>query len=112
LSFVDRRENKEEGGKTMEEKKTGVDFDPKSMGEEVLKFMKSSFEATFDNVIKIQDLNEKMLKEMAEKGKEMQSETAKAVEDFIENSKKGRDDYRKVVEDGFKRMEEMLKEEK
>lgn len=99
---------------TSEQKeKTGfAGFDPYTVSENVLKFMKSSFDATFDNVVKIQDLNEKMLKDMLEKGKGMQADAVKMVNDFIENAKKGRDAYQKVMEDGFKNMKEMQKTEK
>jgi len=87
-------------------------FDPKNAGADMLKFMKSSFDATFDNVVKIQDLNEKMFKDMIGKGSEMQTEGMAMVNDFIENAKKGRDDYKKVMEDGFKKVEETLTAEK
>ena len=95
----------------MEEKKKEW-FDPKNMGDDFLNFMKSSFDATFDNVVKIQDLNEKMLKDLLDKGKEGQDEAGKMVNDFIDNAKKGRDEYKKVMEDGFKKVEDMLKTEK
>jgi len=87
-------------------------FDPKNAGADMLKFMKSSFDATFDNVVKIQDLNEKMFKDMIGKGSEMQTDGMAMVNDFIENAKKGRDDYKKVMEDGFKKVEETLTAEK
>ncbi len=92
----------------MEEKKK-EGFDPKNMAGDFLNFMKSSFDATFDNVVKIQDLNEKMLKDMLDKGKEMQGDSVKMVNDFIENAKKGRDEYKKVMKDGFKKVEDILK---
>ena len=92
----------------MEEKNKEA-YDPAKMCGDFCKFMKSSFDATFDNVVKIQDLNEKMLKDMAAKGKDMQEEGAKMIDEFLENAKKGRDEYKKVMEEGFKKMEEMLK---
>ena len=93
-----------------DEKKEG--FDPSSMGKDVFSFMKSSFDTAFDNMVKIQDLNEKMFKDTIGKGKEAQTDGVKMVNDFVENAKKGRDEYRKLVEDGFKKMEDMFKGEK
>ncbi len=87
-------------------------IDPKKVSEDMLKLMKSSFEATFDNVIKVQDMNEKVFKDMLEKSKEMGDDAVKMVNDFIENAKKGRDEYRKATEDGFKKIEDMLKTKK
>lgn len=98
--------------KKLEEKTVFAGFDPKSIGDEVLKLMKSSFDATFENVMKIQDLNEKMLKDMLEKGKEMRADSVKMMNDLIENANRGRDKYRKVMEDGFKNMGEILKKQK
>lgn len=91
-----------------EKKLSGIQFDPKSTGEEVLKFMKSSFDASFDNVVKVQDLNEKMLNEMIQKGEAVQKDTMKMVQDFAAQAKQERDKYRQAVEDGFKRMQQML----
>lgn len=91
------------------EEKNKDGYDPGKMCGDFCKFMKSSFDTTFDNVVKMQDLNEKMLKDMLEKGKDMQSESVKMVNEFLENAKKGRDEYKKVMEDGFKKMDQMLK---
>ncbi len=95
-----------------EKKKEGFGFDPANAGEEVLQFMKSSFDATFDNMVKIQDLNEKMLKEMIEKGEVVKQDAAKKMNEFMEKAKQERDQYRKVMEEGFKKMESMFKTEK
>ncbi len=93
-----------------EEKREG--FDPSNMGKDVLSFMKSSFDTTFDNMVKIQDLNSKMFKDMIGKGKEVQEDGVKMVDDFVENAKKGRDEYRRLMEDGFQKIEDMFKGEK
>jgi polyhydroxyalkanoate synthesis regulator phasin len=95
-----------------EKKKEEFGFDPANVGDEVLQFMKSSFDATFDNMVKIQDLNEKMLKEMIEKGEAVQQDAEKKMNEFMEKAKQERDQYRKVMEDGFKKMESMFKTEK
>ncbi len=84
-------------------------FDPKTVSEDVLKMMKLSFDTTFDNMVKIQDLNDKILKDMLKKSSEVQTDAVKMVNDFIENAKKGRDEYRKIIEDGYKSVSEILK---
>ena len=90
--------------------KTGFDgFGTKAATEQFLKLMRSSFDATFENVVKIQTMNEKMLKDMIAKGKELQTDGVKAVDEFIANANKGRDEYKKAVEEGFKKVEQMMK---
>lgn len=83
-------------------------FDFKTGGADVLKLMKSSFDTAFSNTEKIQDLNQKMLKDMMELGEEIQADTMKIADTLIENAKKGRDQYKKVIETGFKKVEEMI----
>ncbi len=90
-------------------KQSGFLFDPKSASDEMMKLMKNSFEASFDNVTKVQDMNEKMLKEIIQQSKSVQDDALKMVNDFIANAKKGQDTYRKAMEDGFKKVEQMLK---
>jgi len=92
-----------------EKAKAGFGMDPKAMGDDVLQFMKSSFDATFDNLVKIQDLNENMLKEMIDKGEAVQKDSTKMVQDFMTQAKKERDKYRQAMEDGFKNVEHLLK---
>jgi hypothetical protein len=104
-----RLEKREKTGLENKEITNFAGFDPKTVSDDVIKFMTSSFDATFNNVVKIQDMNEKMLKEMLEKSKGMQADSVKMVNDFIENAKKGQDEYRKVMEDGFKKIEETVK---
>lgn len=102
----------------MKENKSFTGNDPESTRKEVVKLrtqmtiMKSSFNASFDNLVNIQALHEKMLNDMLEKGRGTKAETVKMVKDFIENVKKERDEYRKTMEDVFEKMAEMLKTEK
>jgi hypothetical protein len=70
--------------------------------------MKSSFDLTFGTVTKVQDLNERILKEAVQLGKEVQADALKMTEELIEKTKKGRNEYRKLVEEGFKKVEETL----
>ena len=82
-------------------------FDPTSVTKDALKTMKSSFDMSFTYVTKIQDLSEKMLRETAELGKVMQTDSTKVIEQCIENAKKGRIEQKKVVDDYFKKAEEL-----
>lgn len=83
-------------------------FFPKNAGEEVLKFWKLSFDTAFDNMAKIQDYNQKLVDEMYSKTKEMQADATKALTDFTKSAKKGQDEYKKVVDAGFEKLQEMI----
>jgi hypothetical protein len=61
-----------------------------------LNLMKFSFDVAFGNVMKLQDFNMKMLKDMLEKSKDVQADTVQAVSDFIESAREGRDEYKKM----------------
>jgi len=78
-------------------------------GEEMLKFMKSTFDATFENVAKIQSMNERVLREMIEKGKELQGDGNRVLEEFIEKAHRGQSEYKKTIDDGFKKLEDLMK---
>jgi hypothetical protein len=89
-------------------KATDAGLFPKTFGEDYLKLMKFSFETAFENAVKVQDLNVKIWQDLYDAGKEAQSEAYKMVDGLIDDAKKGRVEYKKAVEDGFKKVEEML----
>jgi ElaB/YqjD/DUF883 family membrane-anchored ribosome-binding protein len=83
-------------------------FDTKSVSENFLKMMKYSLDTTFDSLAKIQEFNDKILKDTITTSKQIQADAEKIVGEWSENSKKGWDEYRKVVEKGFKQAEELI----
>lgn len=87
-------------------------FDPRVVTENVLKLVKFSIDTTFDNAAKIQELNDKVFRDMIEAGKKVQEDAVNAVDELSKNVKKGITDYRKAVEDGFKKVEELLQAQK
>jgi len=96
----------------MEEKGIFGGFDPSMMTDDILKLIRFSFDVAFDNVVKVQDFNVKMLKDMLEKSKDVQSDTVKVVSDFIESARKGRDEYKKMITEGLDKVGEMLAKKK
>ena len=96
----------------MEEKGMFGGFEPTMMVEDVLKFMRFSFDVAFGNVMKLQDFNMKMFKDMLEKSKDVQADTVQVVSDFIESARKGRDEYKKMITEGLEKLREMLSKKK
>jgi hypothetical protein len=85
-----------------------VNFDLKNAANDALKLTKSCFDMTFATIVKIQDLGEKMVRETVELGKGMQADAVKMVDLSIDNAKKGRIEYKKAVEESFKKAEELF----
>ena len=96
----------------MEQKTVFAGFDMRAVSEDVVKLMKFSLDTTFDSVAKIQDYNTKIMKDMIEMNKKVQTDAEKLVNEFIDNGKKGVDEYKKVVTEGLKKAEELIQPKK
>jgi hypothetical protein len=96
-----------EGDLTMEATTGFAGFDTKNVGENFFKMMKYSLDTTFDSLAKIQEFNDKIVKDTITASRQIQADAEKIVVGWSENSKKGWDEYRKIVEKGFKQAEEL-----
>jgi vacuolar-type H+-ATPase subunit H len=95
-----------EGDLTMETKTAfTTGFDPMHVSENVLKMMKYSFDTAFDNVAKMQEFYNKIVKDMIKTNMQIQAEAEKYADALSESGKKGWEEYKKVVEKGFKQTE-------
>ncbi|MBF0487355.1 MAG: hypothetical protein HQK98_04275 [Nitrospirae bacterium] len=68
-------------------------------------FIKSSFNATLENIYEIQELSEKVLAEISKNEKIIHDDTEKALKDFLDTSRKSREEFRNVMENSFKQLE-------
>ena len=96
-----------QGDITMEAKTNVAGFDPKTVGEDFLKMMKYSLDTTFSSIAKIQEFNDKMVKDMIKTNKQIQADAENVVGELIDTGKKGWDEYKKVVEKGLRKIEDM-----
>jgi hypothetical protein len=74
--------------------------------------MKYSLDTTFDSLAKIQEFNDKIVKNTITASKQIQADAEKIVVEWSENSNKGWAEYRKIVEKGFKQGEELIQSTK
>jgi len=102
----------QKGDQTMEQKTVFTGFDMGKVSEDVVKLMKFSLDTTFDSITKIQDYNTKIMKDMIEMNKKVQTDAEKIVNEFIDTGKKGVDEYKKVVAVGLKKVEELIQPKK
>ena len=98
----------QKGDITMEEKKGFGNFDAQIINENALKMTKFSMDKTFDTITKVQELSDKIIKDTIKTNQQMQADTEKLVGEWIEEGKKGWGQYRKVVEEGYKKFEALL----
>lgn len=96
------------GDKTMESKKGFAGFDTQSINENVLKMMKFSMDKSFEGLTKVQEFNDKIIKDTIKSSKQIQADSEKLVGEWAEEGKKGLDEYRKVVEEGYKKFEALI----
>lgn len=96
------------GDLTMEATTGFTGFDTKNVSENFFKMMRYSLDTTFNSLTKIQEFNDKIVKDTITSGKQIQADAEKIVVGWSENSKKGLDEYRRIVEKGFKQAEELV----
>jgi hypothetical protein len=96
------------GDITMETTKGFASFDIQNVNENFLKMMKFSLDTTFETITKVREFNDKIIKDMVKMNKQIQADTEKIVAECIEDGKKGWDEYRKVVEEGYKKFEGLM----
>lgn len=89
-----------------------------SIQRQLLEFQKTAFDGTFDAVVSFQDKQEKLMNDLLERVSVLPDEGKQIVDEWIETYKKGREDFRDVVErsydildDYFDRLEEESEEE-
>ncbi|HKN18643.1 MAG TPA: hypothetical protein VJW95_02515 [Dissulfurispiraceae bacterium] len=96
------------GAITMEEKRGFANFDAQNVNENVLKMTKFSLDKTFDSIAKVQEFNDKIIKDSIKTTRQIQADTEKLMGEWIEEGKKGWDEYRKVMEEGYKKFETLI----
>lgn len=77
---------------------------------QTLNFQKTIFNNSFNAMVLVQDQTEKMVTSYLEKLPWVNEESRKSLQSSVDIAKKARDDFRKAVEDGYAKFEEMLEE--
>lgn len=76
------------------------------MAKQMLDFQKSTFENTFNTINVFQEQSERMFDAfLDQQGSMMPEESKKAIKEWLNMCKKARDDYKKMIDDGFKKVE-------
>jgi hypothetical protein len=83
-------------------------MEPGMFPKQVLSYQRSLFESAFNAMCAVQDQTEQMTETMLKQMNWMPEDTKKSLRETVEMYKKARENYKKSVEEGFDRMEEMF----
>ncbi|MCX5828578.1 MAG: hypothetical protein NTV58_11345 [Deltaproteobacteria bacterium] len=83
-------------------------MDPKQISRQMFDFNKTAFERSFSAMVVMQDQAEKMFVMWLEQNKWFPEEGRKAIGEWVNTYKKGREDFKTKVEDGYEKIAEYL----
>jgi hypothetical protein len=72
----------------------------------MVEFNKGAFNNAFNAMVMIQDQTETMAETMLNQATWMPAEGKKAMQDWVNSFKKGREDYKKAIDEAFVKVEE------
>ena len=85
-------------------------MEPLKMLKQMIDFNKASFDNTFTAMVLLQEQTEKMVNAFMEQATWLPGEGKKALNEWVETVKKGREDFKKVVDQGFGKVEDYFAE--
>lgn len=80
----------------------------KEMIKQMIELHKTSFNMSFNMLTNLQDQMDKMVNSFMDQATWLPGEGRKAFETLLGNFKKGREDFKKLVDDGYKKVEEYI----
>ena len=85
-------------------------MDPLKLTKQMIDFNKASFDNSFNAMVLLQEQTEKMVNAFMEQATWLPGEGKKALNEWVETVKKGREDFKKVVDQGFGKVEDYFAE--
>jgi polyhydroxyalkanoate synthesis regulator phasin len=83
-------------------------MDQKQIFKQMVEFNKGAFNNSFNAMVMIQDQTETLANTMLNQASWMPEEGKKAIRDWVESFKKGREEYKKAIDDAFGKVEEFF----
>lgn len=83
-------------------------MDQKQVFKQMVDFNKSAFNNAFAAMVMVQDQNETLATTMLSQATWMPEEGKKAVKEWVDTFKKGREEYKKTVDEAFNKVEEFF----
>ena len=85
-------------------------FEPGKMAKQMIEFQKTAFENSFSAMVMIQGQTEKIADQFITKNSIIPEEGQKMINEWRLSFKKGRDDFKKSVDENFKKMESFFED--
>jgi len=83
-------------------------MDQKQIFKQMVEFNKGAFNNSFNAMVMIQDQTETLANTMLSQASWLPAEGQKALRDWVDSFKKGRDDYKKAIDEAFAKVEEFF----
>jgi hypothetical protein len=81
-------------------------MDQKQMFKQMFEFNKAAFDNTFNAMVMLQEQSERMANTMLEQATWLPQEGRKVITDWVDAYKKGRENFKKMVDESFHKVEE------
>jgi len=81
-------------------------MDPKQMMKQMIDFNKTAVEKTFTAMTVMQDQTEKMVSMWMDQNKWYPEEGKKAIAEWVKTCKKGREEFKTKLDEGYKNLEQ------
>jgi hypothetical protein len=83
-------------------------MDSSKIAKQMIDFQKTTFDNTFNAMVLLQGQAEIMANTILDQATWMPEEGKKAINDWVTAYKKGREDFKKVVDENFKKVEDFF----
>lgn len=83
-------------------------MDQKQVLKQMVEFNKTTFDNSFSAMVMLQEQTEKMVNTFLQQATWLPEEGKKVLNEWVKTYKKGRDDYKKLVDQSFKKVEEFF----
>lgn len=80
-------------------------MEPKLIAKQMIDFQKATFNNAYQAVVVLQNQTEKMANTMLDQTVWLPKEGKKAIDEWVKAYKKGREDFKKTVDDNYKKVE-------
>ena len=81
-------------------------MDQKQIFKQMFDFNKAAFDNTFKAMVMLQEQAERMTNTMLEQATWLPAEGRKVITDWVEAYKKGRENFKKIVDENFQKVDE------
>ena len=74
----------------------------------MIEFNKAAFDNSFNAMMMLQEQSEKMVNTFLEQASWLPEEGTKAINEWVKAYKKGREDFKKLIDENFKKVEDFF----